>query len=95
MPLLRGNCLGYDFDRMIVEFTMFNRGNGVRCAISAAAMDDLEPHHRLHRLSDVGRQRLQQFERLRDRIERIASGKFFNGPVEADGSVLLRSEDFF
>jgi hypothetical protein len=42
MPLQRGEVLGYDFNRMVVDFTMFNQGNMVRCAINTAAMDDLE-----------------------------------------------------
>ena len=42
MPLQRGEILGYDFNRMVVDFTMFNQGKTVRCAISTAAMDDLE-----------------------------------------------------
>jgi Protein of unknown function (DUF1488) len=42
MPLQRGEILGYDFNRMVVDFTMLNQGETVRCAISTAAMDDLE-----------------------------------------------------
>jgi hypothetical protein len=38
MPLQRGEVLGYDFNRMVVDFTMFNQGKTVRCAISTAAM---------------------------------------------------------
>jgi hypothetical protein len=38
MPLQRDEVLGYDFDRMVVDFTMFNQGKTVRCAISTAAM---------------------------------------------------------
>jgi hypothetical protein len=34
MPLQRGEVLGYDFNRMVVEFTMLNQGKIVRCAIS-------------------------------------------------------------
>jgi Protein of unknown function (DUF1488) len=45
MTLQRGEVLGYDFNRMVVDFTMFNQGNIVRCAISTAAMDDLEGKH--------------------------------------------------
>jgi Protein of unknown function (DUF1488) len=45
MPLQRGEVLGYDFNRMVVDFTMFNQGKTVRCAISTAAMDDLEGKH--------------------------------------------------
>jgi hypothetical protein len=90
MPLQRGEVLGYDFNRMVVDFTMFNQGNMVRCAISTAAMDDLEGKN------DVkATQRVDQFVRLRDAIEERASHKFFEGPVEAKGPVVLRSNDFF
>jgi len=90
MPLQRGEVLGYDFNRMVVDFTMFNEGNMVRCAISTAAMDDLEGKH------DVkADQRVDQFVRLRDAIDERASHKFFEGPVEAKGPVVLRSNDFF
>ena len=40
-------------------------------------------------------QRVDQFVRLRDAIEERASRKFFEGPVEAKGPVVLRSDDFF
>jgi hypothetical protein len=90
MPLQRGEVLGYDFNRMVVDFTMFNQGKTVRCAISTAAMDDLEGKH------DVKPdQRVDQFVRLRDAIEERASRKFFEGPVETEGPVVLRSNDFF
>jgi hypothetical protein len=42
MPLQRAEVIGYDFNRMVVEFTMLNQGKIVRCAISTAAMDELE-----------------------------------------------------
>jgi hypothetical protein len=42
MPLQRGEVRGYDFDRMIVEFMMLNQGKVIMCAISTAAMDDIE-----------------------------------------------------
>ncbi len=61
-----------------------------RCAISTAAMDDLEGKH------DVkADQRVDQFVRLRDAIEERASRKFFEGPRESEGPVVLRSNDFF
>src|SRR2546421_8167602 len=89
MPLQQGEVLGYDFNRMVVDFTMFNQGNMVRCAISTAAMDDLEGNH------DVkANQRVDQFVRLRDAIEERASLKFLEGPLEAKGPVVLRSNDF-
>src|SRR5258705_11912049 len=68
MPLQRGEVLGYDFNRMVVDFTMFNQGKTVRCAISTAAIDDLEGKHDVK--SD---QRVDQFVRLRDAIEERAS----------------------
>ena len=40
-------------------------------------------------------QRVDQFVRLRDAIEERASRKFFEGPVDAEGPVVLRSNDFF
>jgi uncharacterized protein DUF1488 len=78
MPLQRGEVQGYDFDRMIVEFTMLNQGKVVPCAISTAAMDDLEGRRDVR--SD---QRVDQFMRLREVIEERASRKFFE-QVQAD-----------
>ena len=42
MPLRRGEVRGFDFNRMVVEFTMLNQDKVIQCAISTAAMDDLE-----------------------------------------------------
>ncbi len=73
MSLQRGEVLGYDFNRMVVDFTMLNQGKTVRCAISTAAMDGLEGKH------DVkADQRVDQFVRLRDAIVselRVSSSK--------------------
>ena len=89
MPLQRGEVQGYDVNRMVIEFTMLNQGKVIMCAISTAAMDDLEGKH------DVkADQRVDQFVRLRDAIEERASRKFFERPVEAEGPVVLRSNDF-
>ena len=89
MPLQRGEILGYDFNRMVVDFTMLNQSKTVRCAISTAAMDDLEGKH------DVkADQRVDQFVRLCDAIEERASRKFFEGPHEPEGPVVLRSNRF-
>ena len=89
MPLWRGEVRGFNFDRMVVEFTMLNQGKEIQCAISTAAMDDLEgkrdvkPH-----------QRVDQFMRLREVIEEQASRKFFEEQVGVDRPVVLRSNDF-
>ena len=53
MPLQRGEGRSSNFDRMVVEFTMLNQDKVIQCAISTAAMDDLEekrdvkPHQRV------------------------------------------------
>ncbi|MGD0418037.1 MAG: DUF1488 family protein [Xanthobacteraceae bacterium] len=90
MPLQRGEVQGYDFNRMVVEFTMLNQGKVVLCVISTAAMDDLEGRR------DVKPdQRVDQFIRLREVIEGRASRKFFEEQAQADRPVVLRSIDFF
>jgi Protein of unknown function (DUF1488) len=90
MPLQRGEVRGYDFNRMVVEFTMLDQGKVILCAISTAAMDDLEGRR------DVKpEQRVDQFMKLRDVIEEKASRKFFEEQTQADRPVVLRSNDFF
>ena len=89
MPLRRGEVQGYDFDRMIVEFTMLNQDKVVQCAISTTAMDDLEG-----RRGATPHQRIDQFMRLREVIEEQASRKFFEEQVGVDRPVILRSNDF-
>jgi len=89
MPLQRGEVKGYDFNRMTVEFTMLNESKIILCAISTAAMDDLEGRRDLK-----AEQRIDQFMRLREVIEEQASRKFFEGQALADRPVVLRSNDF-
>ena len=89
MPLQRGEVRGFNFDRMVVEFTMLNQDQVIPCAISSAAMDDLEG------IRDVkSHQRVDQFMRLREVIEEKASRKFFEEQVRADRPLVLRSNDF-
>lgn len=89
MPLRRGEVQGYDFNRMVVEFTMFSQDMVIQCAISTAAMDDLEGRR------DVKpHERVDQFIRLREVIEDQASRKFFEERVKTDRPVILRSNDF-
>ena len=90
MPLQRGEVQGYDCNRSVVEFTMLNQGKVIMCAISTAAMDDVEG-----RRDVTPDQRVDQFMRLRDVIEERASRKFFEEPPQADRPVALRSNDFF
>ena len=89
MPLQQGEIRGYDFNRSVVEFTMLNQGKVILCAISTAAMDDLEGRH------DVRPdQRVDQFMRLREVIEERASRKFFEEQAQSNQPVVLRAHDF-
>ena len=90
MALTRGDFGEYDFNRMVVLFTMKNDQANVACAISTDAMDQLEGSSRTSPA-----QREQQFLRLRDRIEERAARKFSD--VELEGNppgVILRAIDF-
>ena len=89
MSLQQGEVLGYDFNRMVVEFTMLNDGKVVPCAISTAALDDLEQN-----TSVKADGRVDQFVRLRSLVEERAEQKFADGFVESGGRVVLRSGDF-
>ena len=71
MTLTRGSIGGYEYDRMVLKFSMLDGAREVPCAVSGSAMDDLE---RVPRTAPE--QREQQFLRLRDRIEQCASRKF-------------------
>ena len=90
MPLQRGEVKGYDFNRMTVEFTMLNEGKIILCAISTAAMDDLEGRHDLK-----AEQRIDQFMRLREVIEEQASRKFSKVRLRPTARRVLRSNEFF
>jgi len=70
MALTQGSFQEYDFDRMVVLFTMKNDQANVACAISTDAMDQLEGSSRI-----PPAQREQQFLRLRDRIEARAGAE--------------------
>ena len=90
MALTQGDFREYDFNRMVVLFTMKNDQDIVTCAISTDAMDALEGSSRT-----PPAQREQQFLRLRDRIEERAARKFSD--VELEGNppgVILRAIDF-
>ena len=90
MALTAGTFGDYDYNRMVVRFTMKNDQTDVVCAISTDAMDQLEGSSRT-----PPAQREQQFLRLRDRIEERAARKFSD--VELEGNppgVILRAIDF-
>ena len=66
-----------------------NQDKVIECAISTAAMDDLEGQRGVK-----ADQRVDQFMRLREVIEDQASRKFFGEQVRVDRPVVLRSNDF-
>ena len=87
MPLQPGEVQDYDHDRMVVSFTMFRHNEIISCAITTAAMDDIEC-----RCDIKPDQRVKQFMRLREVIEERASRKF--DEQTGDGRrVVVRSND--
>jgi hypothetical protein len=42
MALTRGSFRGYEYDRMVILFSMVDGQKEIPCAISTTAMDDLE-----------------------------------------------------
>jgi uncharacterized protein DUF1488 len=90
MTLTHCRFISYEYDRMVVLFSMLDGEKEVPCAISTSAMDELEGVAR----GKAG-QREAQFMRLRDRIEACADGKY--QATEFEGTppgIILRSIDF-
>ena len=90
MALTRGSFGGYEFDRMVVLFSMVDGQRQIQCAVSTSALDDLEKPVRTK-----SEEREAQFMRLRDRIEERAASKFL--AMEFEGTppgIILRSIDF-
>jgi len=90
MALTRGSFNGYEFDRMVVLFSMVDGERKISCAVSTTAMDDLEKSTRVQ-----PEQREMQFMRLRDQIEQRAAEKFVAREFEGTPpGIILRSLDF-
>ena len=90
MTLARGKIGGYEFNRMVVLFSMMDGAREIPCAVSASAMDEIE-----HVSRTAPDQREQQFLRLRDRIEQCASRKFLAHEFEGNpAGIILRNIDF-
>jgi hypothetical protein len=90
MTLRRGRFIGYEFDRMVMLFSMVDGQREIPCTISTSAMDGLEGLARCK-----SNEREAQFMRLRDRIEDRAARKYV--ALEFEGSppgIILRSIDF-
>jgi hypothetical protein len=89
MTLQQGEILGYDYNRMVVQFTMFDQSKVVQCAVTTAALDDIE---RIATVKADGR--IDQFVRLRTLVQERANQKHADGFMESGGRLVLRSEDF-
>jgi hypothetical protein len=90
MTLVSGRTGVFEFDRMVVLFSMMDGAREIPCAVSTSAMDELE-----HVPRTAPDQREQQFLRLRDRIEQCASRKFLAQEFEgAPPGIILRGIDF-
>jgi hypothetical protein len=90
MTLTQGRFISYEYDRMVVLFSMRDEQKEITCAVSTSAMDELEGGV----LTRAG-QRENQFMRLRERIEACADGKYQAREFEgAPPGIILRSIDF-
>jgi hypothetical protein len=90
MAFTSGGYGSFDFNRMVVLFTMLNGDEKISCAISTDAMNYLEGTNRT-----APNQLEQQFERHRERIERRCEKKFLDRELEGQPpGVILRRTDF-
>jgi Protein of unknown function (DUF1488) len=90
MALTRGSFRGYEYDRMVILFSMIDGQKEIPCAVSTSALDDLESLAR-----SKPDEREAQFMRLRDRIEERAAHKFVAREFEGTPpGIILRSLDF-
>jgi hypothetical protein len=90
MTAMRGVFRSYEYDRMVVLFSMMDDTVEIPCAVSTEAMDGLDKAGRT-----APEQRAAQFERLRGRIEDCAVRKFRNSEFEGKPpGLILRSIDF-
>ena len=90
MTITQGEYQNYDYDRMIVRFTLMDGDVVVPCSVSTTAMDQLD-----NCAGANDRQREAQFMRLRAQIEALAIDKIRR--LEFDGKsrgILLRTIDF-
>jgi hypothetical protein len=90
MALTQGRFISYEYDRMVVLFSMLDGEREIHCAISTSAMDDMEGV-----VLAKADQREAQFMRLRENIEACANSKY--QATEFEGTppgIVLRSIDF-
>lgn len=76
----------YDPTRMVILFNGFDNDKIVQCAVSYEALED--------HFHETNKNSLEIFKIHRQLIEQQARRKYIEGNLEANGSILLRSEDF-
>ena len=86
MALTRGSFRGYEYDRMVILFSMIDGQIEIPGAISTSALDDLESLAR-----SKPNEREAQFMRLRDRIEECAARKFLAKEFEGTPPAIILS----
>jgi hypothetical protein len=78
---------GYDFNRMVVEFTMLNQSKVIFARSAPQLWTILKAGHDVKPEERVAK-------RLRETFEERASRKFFEEQAQADRPAVLRSIDF-
>lgn len=90
MTITQGSFRSYDYNRMVVLFSVMNEQTEISCAISTAAMDDIEGTK-----STKPEQREAQYMRLRAKIDARAGAKVLATEFEGHPpGIVLRSIDF-
>lgn len=86
MALEHACFTSFEYDRMIVQFSMRDGAKVIPCAISTSAMEELEGAGRA-----PSNEREAQFMRLRERIEARITVKYMAGEFEGvPAGIILR-----
>jgi transcriptional regulator with XRE-family HTH domain len=75
----------YDLTRDAVLFVGRDGDKNIQCAISSEALDDF--------FGGDGKVKLSVFQSNHEKIEHEARRKYLAGKVEADGSILVKTDD--
>lgn len=90
VTLTPGGFISYEYDRMVVLFSMWDADKEIACAISTSALDAIDSASRT-----TAAQREAQFLQLRDRVEAEAARKYLAGEMEGHPpGIILRAIDF-
>ena len=91
MTLTQGRFISYEYDRMVVLFSMHDEEKEIHCAISTSAMDELEGgalgragHQVFQNLAGRVCAALPRIERGQPQIGGVELGVHRDGPLELD-----------